>query len=125
MLLREERERDGALTERFWHAETQGLAQAQLQAALGEIVGALEFRNPRIQSGAIRPVDHAPGLWRVQAQFNGIYAPGSELLALHAIATHPRKLVVDRLNLRSRDRRMTLIVSAYFVGIEDAEPAEG
>ena len=124
-LLEEERQRDGALAERFWHAETQGLAQAQLQAAVSEIVGDLEYRNSRIQSGAIRPVDQAPGLWRVQAQFNGVYQPGSELLALHDIATHPKKLVVDRLDLRSRDRRMTLLVSAYFVGIQDAEPREG
>ena len=121
-LLEEERQRGGTLTERFWSAETQGLAQAQLQATVSEIVGALEFRSPRIQSGAVRPVDYAPGLWRVQAQFNGIYTPGSELLVLHAVATHPRKLVVDRLDLRSRDRRMTLLVSAYFVGIQDAEP---
>ena len=121
-LLAEERERDQALTERFWHAETQGLAQAELQAAVTEIVGELVFRNPRIQSGAIRAVDYAPGLWRVQAQFNGTYDAGAELEALHSIAVHPKKLVVDRLDLRSRDRRMTLIVSAYFVGIQDAEP---
>lgn len=123
-LLQAERERDEALTERFWHAETQGLAQAQLQAAVSEITSDLEFRSPRIQSGAIIPVDYAPGLWRVQAQFSGIYAPGSELRALHALATHPKKLVVDRLDLRGRDRRVTLLVSAWFTGIEDAEPAE-
>ena len=123
-LLQAERERDEALTERFWHAETQGLAQAQLQAAVSEITSDLEFRSPRIQSGAIIPVDYAPGLWRVQAQFSGIYDPGSELRALHALATHPKKLVVDRLDLRSRDRRMTLLVSAWFTGIEDAEPTE-
>lgn len=124
-LLEVERERDETLTERFWQAETQGLAQAQLQAAVSDIVGELEFSNPRIQSGAIIPVDYAPGLWRVQAQFNGIYEPGSELLALHGLATHPRKIVVDRLDLRRRDRRMTLLVSAWFVGIQDAEPKGG
>ena len=120
-LLEAERERDQVLTERFWQAETQGLAQAQLQAAVSDIVGELEFRNPRIQSGAIMPVDYAPGLWRVQAQFNGIYEPGSELLALHALATHPRKIVVDRLDLRRRDRRMIVLISAWFVGSEDAK----
>ena len=123
-LLEAERARDATLTERFWHAETQGLAQAQLQAAVSEITSDLEFRNPRLQSGAILPVDYAPGLWRVQAQFSGIYEPGSELLALHAMATHPKKIVVDRLDLRRRDRRMTLLVSAWFAGIEDAEPTE-
>ena len=121
-LLEAERERGATLTERFWHAKTQGLAQAQLQAALSEVVTDLEFRNPRIQSSAIVPVDYAPGLWRVQAQFNGIYEPGSELVALHALATHPKKIVVERLDLRHRDRRMTVLVSAWFTGIEDAEP---
>ena len=123
-LLEAERERDEALTERFWQAETQGLAQAQLQAAVSDIVGELQFSNPRIQSGAIIPVDYAPGLWRVQVQFNAIYEPGSELLALHAIATHSKKIVVDRLDLRRRDRRMTLLVSAWFVGIQDADPID-
>ena len=123
-LLDAERDRDRTLTERFWHAETQGLAQAQLQAAVSEITSDLKFRSPRIQAGAILPVDYAPGLWRVQAQFSGIYEPGSELLALHALATHPKKIVVDRLDLRRRDRRMTLLVSAWFAGIEDAEPTE-
>ena len=123
-LLEAERKRDETLTERFWQAETQGLAQAQLQAAVSDIVGELEFSNPRIQSGAIIPVDYAPGLWRVQVQFNAIYDPGSELLALHAIATHPKKIVVDRLDLRRRDRRMTLLVSAWFVGIQDADPID-
>ena len=124
-LLEAERERGATLTERFWNAETQGLAQAQLQAAVSGIVGELAFRSPRIQSGAILQVDYAPGLWRVQAQFTGIYEPGSELLAMHAIATHPQKIVVDRLDLRRRDRRMTLLVSAWFVGIRDAESTEG
>ena len=123
-LLDAERDRDRTLAERFWQAETQGLAQAQLQAAVSEITSDLEFRNPRVQSGAILPVDYAPGLWRVQAQFNGIYAPGAELLVLHAIATHPKKIVVDRLDLRRRDRRMTLLVSAWFAGLEGAEPTE-
>ena len=124
-LLEAERARGASLDERFWHAESQGLAQAQLQATVSEIVGDLEFRNPRIQSGAIRAVDHAPGLWRVQAQFNGTYDPGAELQALRALATHPKKLVVDRLDLRRRDRRMTLILSAYFVGIQDADDDAG
>ena len=121
-LVEAERERGAALTERFWDAKTQGLAQAQLQAALSEVVTDLEFRNPRVQSAAIIPVDYAPGLWRVQAQFNGIYEPGAELQVVHALATHPKKIVVERLDLRRRDRRMTVLVSAWFTGIEDAEP---
>ena len=45
---------------------------------------------------------------------------------LHALATHPKKMIVDRLDLRRRGQRdsyLTLILSAYFVGVE-AEPAQ-
>ena len=44
----------------------------------------------------------------------------AEVRALHALATHPKKLVVDRLDLRRRGRQnshLVLILSAYFVGV--------
>ena len=110
-----------ALREAFWQAETQGLAQAQLQAALTEIASRLDFRNARVQLGLSQPLPEAPGFWQVQAQLTALYSPGKELQALHAIATHPKKLVADRLDLDRGNSRMLLAVSAFFFGIEDAE----
>ena len=119
-LLAAEQERNEQLSALFWEAETQGLAEASLQAALQELLRPLEFRNMRIQSGVSQPVPDVPGLWQIQAQVNAGYRQGAELQLLHKIATHPRKLVVNRLDLVPQNRRLLLIVSAYFTGI----PAE-
>ena len=108
----------------FWRADTEGLAQARLQAAIAGIVGPLALRNPRIRSGAIQPVAHLPGVLQVQTRLDAAYSPGVELKALHALATHPEKLIVERLELSRHDRRdarLMLIVSAYFVGVESGE----
>ena len=62
-----------------------------------------------------------PEIWRVQARLDGGYRPELEPQILHALATNPKKLIVDRLDLRRRGRRdshVALILSAYFVGIE-------
>lgn len=124
-LLAEERIAGNGLREAFWQAETQGLAQAQLQAALANMASRLHFRNLRVQLGVSQPLPEAPGFWQVQAQLSGLHDPGAELQALHAIATHPKKLVTDRLDLDRRNSRMLLTVSALFSGIQDIEPEGG
>lgn len=122
-LLAAARETDRALQESFWRADTEGLAKAGLQETLERIVADLDVRNAAIESGSSRPVPDVDGLWQVQARLTANYAPGEELKLLHALATHPRKLVVDRLDLvRGRQSRVVLILSAYFV---DLSPDEG
>ena len=123
-LLEAERQTHRALTATFWQAETEGLAQAKLQAALTGMVEGLDLSNLRIRSGVSQPVPDLPGIWRVQTRLDAAYRPGVELQALHAMATYPKKLVVDRLDLSRRgrqDSRLTLILSAYFVGVEAQE----
>ena len=120
-LLDAERKAHQSLEATFWDAGTEGLAQAKLQAALARIVGPLELRNPRIRSGVSQPAPNLPGIWRVQTRLDAGYRPGVELQVLYALATYPNKLIVDRLDLRRGDRQdsyMTLILSAYFVGVE-------
>ena len=125
-LLEAERKTHRALKAVFWEAKTEGLAQAKLQGALTGAVEGLALRKPRIRSGVSQPVPDLPGIWRVQTRLDATYRPGVELQVLHALATHPKKLIVDRLELRQRRRQdsyLTLILSAYFVGVE-AEQAE-
>ena len=123
-LLAAEQARAAALAERAWQAESPGLAQARLQAAVTEITEGLEFRNPIVQAGISRPVPEVDGLWQAQAQFSGIAGPGAELEVIRAIAKWPRKLVIDRLHVRRRDSRLTVLLSAYFDGVQ-APPEEG
>ena len=125
-LLEAERKTHRTLKAVFWEAKTDGLAQAKLQGALTGAVEGLALRKPRIRSGVSQPVPDLPGIWRVQTRLDASYRPGVELQVLHALATHPKKLIVDRLELRQRSRQdsyLTLILSAYFVGVE-AEQAE-
>lgn len=118
-----ERQRNERLTALFWRADTRGLAQANLQAALTNMLNQLEVRNSRIRSGVSEPVPEAPGLWRIQAQVNVRYQQGAELQLLHQLATYPRKLIVDRLDIVPQNSRLLLIVSAYFTGIAEDEAA--
>ena len=117
-LLEAERAANEALETAFWQADTEGLAQAQLQAALAGIAGRVKLSDVRIQPGLIQPVPEVAGVWRVQAQFSANQNSGAQLQLLHALATHPKKLVVDRLDM-GRDRtRLVVILSAYFVGFD-------
>ena len=45
----------------FWEADTQGLAQASLQAELNEMIAGLEIRKGRIRSGVMQPLADMPG----------------------------------------------------------------
>ena len=120
-LLDAERKVHHSLRAAFWEAGTEGLAQAKLQAALTRAIEGVPLRRPRIRSGVSQPVPDLPGIWRVQTRLDASYRPGVELQLLHALATHPKKLIVDRLDLRQRGERdasLTLILSAYFGGVE-------
>ena len=119
-LLGAEREAHRRIESGFWQAETAGLAQAKLQDALGGAIQDLGLRDPRIRSGTSQPVPDLPGIWRVQTRLDAVYRRGVEPRVLHALATHPKKLIVDRLDLQQRKRksRLMLILSAYFVGVE-------
>ena len=126
-LLDAERRAHQSLEASLWEARTEGLAQAKLQAALAGAIERLDLRQPRIRSGVSQPASNLPGIWRVQTRLDATYRPGVELQVLYALAMHPNKLIVDRLDLRRRDRQdshMTLILSAYFVGVESKHTEE-
>ena len=112
-----EQEANAELAERFWRAQTPGLAQANVQAAVSEIADGLELRNLRIRPGVSQAVPDAPGIWRVQMQFTASYRRGVELEVLHRLATYPRKLAVDRLDLSRNNDRLRVLLSAYFLDV--------
>ena len=122
-LLAAEQETNAALAAKLWRADSPGLAQANVQAALGEVMQGLNLRNPRIRPGVSQAVPDAPGIWRVQMQLSASYRRGMESEALHRVATYPRKLAVDRLDLNRSNDRIRLIVSAYFLGVAVQEDA--
>ena len=125
-LLDAERETHRRISSMFWKAETEGLAQAQLQSALGGLLSRLGLRKTRLRTGSSRPMPNLPGVWRVQIRADANYRPGLELRIVQALATHPKKLIVDRLDLKRHgpnEGYLVLIASSYFVGVK-AAPVE-
>ncbi len=117
VLLEAEKRAGAELTASFWEAETEGLARARLLDALTELAAEVELRDPRVEPGTTQTVANAPDVWRVQARLTARHRIGAELRLLHAFATHEKKLVVDRLDIGQTRARVTVLVSAYFVGL--------
>ncbi|MCE2425948.1 MAG: hypothetical protein J4F45_12770 [Pseudomonadales bacterium] len=115
------------LAARFWHAENPGLAQARLRTELTALMEELHVDQLRIKLGLSQPVDDVPSrrdageLWRIQAQITGLAPRRGILRIVHAIASHPNKLVEEQLNItRPRtdtwgNTRFDMLVSAYFL----------
>ena len=102
---------------RVWQAPNEGLARASLRAAVDELTAELYLSRPRVELGMSRPVPDADGLWQMQARIvDQTVGPGA-LGLLHRVASHPRELVVERLDLtRVRGSlRVELLLSAYFL----------
>lgn len=116
--LEAERALNAELEGLFWHADFEGHARAELEAALDEIFAPLELRQRRVRVGVSQPAPGLPGVWQVQARLVAEYRAGAELGALHAVATYPRKLVVERFVVSRNNRRIDAIVSAYFTGFD-------
>lgn len=112
---------EAALEGRFWQAPNEGLAQANLRTAVDELTTQLYLSRSRVELGLSRPVPDVAGLWQVQARIVGQAVGPAALRLIHRVATHPNKLVVERLDL-NRERgsmRIELLLSAYFL-LDDA-----
>jgi len=107
------------LSERLWQAETVGLAQANLQGALSAITRNLNLRNSRVRSGTVQPVEGVDGIWQIQVQLDAQYSPGDELGLLYRMAQSSKLMVVERFDLQPNNRRLSLIVSGYFTGLQE------
>lgn len=106
----------GELEGMLWQADFEGHAQAELEEALTSIFEPLDLGRRRIRMGVSQPAPDLPGVWQVQAQVSAEYRTGAELAALHAVATYPRRLAVERFVITTNPRRIDVIVSAYFTG---------
>jgi len=116
-LLEQEKQAANILQDYLWNADTLGVAQASLQQSIKSILANLKVRNPRVRFGVAQQLEGAPEVWQVQAQIDARYSRGDEVKLLYHLAMHPKKLVVDRLELDSRGSRLLVQVSAYFKGL--------
>ena len=109
----------------LWPAETEGLAQAGMQALLGDALRDIGFEGALVRAGVSQPVPALADVWRVQMSITGNCQPMVAVRLLHDLAKHPRKLVVDQLDYVRNNSRLRLLVSAYFALAEEAPAGEG
>ena len=116
------------LQDRLWQAPNEGLAQAGLRTAVDELTAKLYLSRARVELGLSRPVPDADGILQVQARIVGQALAPRALRLLYRVASHPNKLIVERLDL-TLDRgnmRIELLLSGYFLlGDAGATGAEG
>ena len=110
-----------SLAGRMWRAVNEGLAQAAVREVVESMATRARLDRPRIELGVSRPVEDVPGLWQVQVQLVGNAKLGTAQRLLHAIATHPEKVVEERLNVVRRrnshppEKHVDMLLSAYFL----------
>lgn len=109
----------------LWPAESEGLAQAGMQALLGDVLRDIGFEDALVRAGVSQPVPALTDVWRVQMRIAGNCEPMVAVRLLHDLAKHPRRLVVDRLDYLRSNSRLTLLVSAYFALAEQTTAGEG
>ena len=114
-LLAAERAANGDFAPHFWQAESEGVAQAMLQAAVSNLVEELDLRRPRIKASLSEPVPNLPGVCRVQVELSTEYAAGGQLRLIRAVATHSPGLIAERMGLGRQNARIAMTLSAYFL----------
>jgi hypothetical protein len=86
---------------RLWEAETDGIAQANLQSWIIEQANRAGLGRVEIQIGLQAGANNPLKLRQLSAQIRGRLEPGALFKFLEAIASHDRVLVVNRLELQT------------------------
>ncbi len=105
------------LQQLLWQADTVGVAQALLQQSVEQALEPLQMKNVRLRYGAARQVASSPAVWQVQIQVEARYKRGDEVQFLFNLASTPKRLVVDRLELNQKNTQLTVQLSGYFLGL--------
>jgi len=105
---------------KFWHANTQGLAQATFQKWFDTQVNSAKMKKAHLRIQSTFALPKQPNIWKITARLDASFTAQSLHQLLLAMAKHPQFIVTERLEIRNQNRisRFTLIVSAYFQGKE-------
>ena len=102
------------LETRLWQADTKGLAQATFQKWLKTQADRATLENVRLQVEPALDVPHHSHLWQVTARLQARFTPNSLNMLLLAIAKQLQLTVIERLEVRQNQPRITVIIHAYF-----------
>lgn len=96
-------------------AATPGLAQANVQGWVRDVVAAYGEDDVTVQVSDAVPVDGHPGVWRVPVAINGPLQPGRYLDLVAAIERRNTLAIIEQARILDRENRtFSLTVVAFF-----------
>lgn len=102
----------------LWHAESTGVAQASLQKSITGILDTVEVLNYRVRVTGVRPVRNVPGLWRMDLSVGGRFKRSRASRLITLLEEMEKKVVVQSFSVSAA--RVSILVSAYVVGLDEA-----
>jgi len=103
-----------AIQNRFWSAESEGLARAEFQVWLERSAERTRFELLQIELRPIVAVDDLPGWYRMGATLAGSSDPAALVRFLGVLADGDRRVVVDGLNFGGGNARSRIDLHAVF-----------
>lgn len=101
----------------LWEANSDGLAQAKVQAALTELVLNDDNINKTIKAGVPQPLDELEDVRQLRVRVATSLTSTQLRDTLKQIEGHPKLLVIDRIDLRRNGLRwnVELVISAFYL----------
>jgi hypothetical protein len=103
------------LDEKLWPANSQGLAQADMQAWLNESIKLAKLKKTRIEVENPVPLENNADIWQISAKISAQFDLKGMYYLLYRIGIHKKWSRIEQLNIRrGKKSRFTMTVLAYF-----------
>lgn len=101
--------------QQLWHAGSPGLAQADFQAWLNQLAGALKLNRPRVDTQSAAAVSGHSGIWSETGSIEAGFDPRALAQVLAVAEGHRPRVQVVYLHVQpGRLNRMRVRLQAYF-----------
>ena len=101
-----------AIENRFWSAESEGLARAEFQVWLERRAGRADFELLGTELRSLMPIEALPGWYRLGATLQGRRDPAALVRLLGTLADGERLVMVDGVRIGGENARSRLDVHA-------------
>lgn len=100
---------------RFWKANSRGLAQAQVQTWLDNLLKNKDIRDARTQVEPVREMAEYEGIWQVAFRIEALFEPRKLAELLRTAEGSEQIVTVEQLDaVYNKSPRFTLVLKAYF-----------
>ncbi len=100
---------------RLWRANSRGLAQANVQIWVDNILKEKNITDAQTQVEPARDITGYEGIWQVSARIDASFNPRQLADLLYAVESHQQLVVIEQLDaILNEMPRFTLVMKFYF-----------